>query len=440
MAAKKQVKSSCPEGWLATGISIPLELTKRQQRYARRAAGISRFVYNLAVATHQFCRRNHIQYPSGKDDGKSYTPGAHDMAREFNAVKRTEYPFVAAVSKFVAQGAFRDFDNALKRWRDPEVKSGRPQFKKRKRTGAGGFLAASGIASIRYDGHKRITLPYLGSVKMPRALPDGWIPYEVHITQRNGQCLAGVGCWRPPIPAPDRDTQTVGGVDVGIQPLAVAADNNADGIVWLNPKAYYATLQQRRRWQRAQARRTPGSRGWHEAQRRLDQLNRRSNGLRQNLHHHISKTLVTRYHTLGIETLNVRGMIAAGIQAKALSDAAMSGLLGKIRYKAELYGARLVTASQWYASSKTCSECGAINHDLGRQPVWSCPTCGVIHDRNRNAARNLLKLTLGAVGVDVTLPDGQALAAGVSPAVKPTRMKGEPEPKHGYNQQLALAL
>lgn len=440
MAAKKPAKSSCPEGWLAAGISIPLELTKRQQRYARRAAGISRFVYNLAVATHQFCRRNRIRYPSGKDDGKSYTPGAHDMARVFNAVKRLEYPFVAEVSKFVAQGAFRDFDHALKRWRDPEVKSGPPQFKKRKRTGTGGFLAASGVASIRYDGHRRMTLPYLGNVKMPRALPDGWIPYEVHITQRNGQCLAGIGCWRPPIPAPDRDTQTVGGVDVGIQPLAVSADNDAHGIVWLNPKAYYATLRQRRRWQRAQAQRTPGSRGWHEAQRRLDRINRRINGLRQNTHHHISQALVTSYHTLGIETLNVRGMIAAGLQAKALSDAAMGGLLDKIRYKAELYGTRLVEASQWYASSKTCSECGAINHDLGRQPEWACPTCGVIHDRNLNAARNLLKLALGAVSVDVTLPDGKALAAGTSPAAKPSRVKGEPEPKHGYNQQLALAL
>ena len=149
---------------------------------------------------------------------------------------------------------------------------------------------------------------------------------------------------------------------------------------------------------------------------------------------------MTSYHTLGIETPNFRGMIAAGLQAKALSDAAMSGLLYKIRYKAAWYGVRLVSASPWYASSKTCSECGAINPDLGRHPAWACPACGVIHDRNLNAARNLLKLALGAVGVDVTLPDGKALATGASPVVKPTRMKGEPEPKHGYNQQLALAL
>ena len=448
---KKQQKSSCPEGYLAAGISIPLEFTKRQQRYARRAIGISRLCYNTAVATLRMCLANHLRYPSGKNDGKSYYPSANDIARTFNVVKHEHYPFVTEVSKFVAQGAFRDFGNALQRWWNPDLKSGPPRFKKKKRTGAGRFLAASGIATIRYDGHRRIRLPYLGSVKMARSLPDGWIPYEVHIIQRNGQMLASIGCWRPPIPAPDRDTQTVGGVDVGIQPQATAAyhAHDLDDIVWPNPKVYDAALRKRRRWQRAQTRRTKGSRGWLEAQRRLDKLNRRINGLRQNLHHHISKALVTACHTLGIETLNVRGMIASGLQAKALSDAAMGGLLSRICYKAELYGTRLVVAPQWYPSSKTCSECGVINHGLKREPEWVCPACGVRHDRNVNAARNLLKLALGAVSPDVTAADGEALAVDCWSTVKPPRegssawpagKKRKPEPIPDYNQKLALAL
>ena len=84
--------------------------------------------------------------------------------------------------------------------------------------------------------------------------------------------------------------------------------------------------------------RRPGSRGWWEAQRRLDQaLNAGLSDIRNNAHHHVSRELVRKYHTMGIETLNVSGMIRAGLQSRALSDAGMSGLLDQIRYKANWY-------------------------------------------------------------------------------------------------------
>ena len=425
---KKQQKSTRPDGWLAAGLRVPLELTFRQVAYARRAAGVARFVQNIATAIHRFHRHNRMKWPS--------TP---EMERAFNAAKREDYPFVTEVSKFVAQGAFRDFENGIKRWRDPSLKSGAPQFKRKKRTGEGGFLAASGIACVKYDGHRRMKLPFLGSVKMSRKLPADIIPYEVRISFRNGQWTASIAYWKPPIPAPNRETQTVGGVDVGISPLAMDSDGNE----YQNPKAYEALLRRRRRWQRAQARRTPGSRGWHEAQHRLDRINRRIVGLRNNAHHQLSRWLVRTYHTLGIETLNVRGMIAAGLQPRALTDAAIGGLLHKIRYKAEWYGTRLVQASQWYPSSKTCSDCGEVNAALGREAQWACPACGVIHDRNLNAARNLLKLAieaLRAVGPDVTLGDGEALAGAVMPAGETAPREPRTEPIPAVNQQLALAL
>ena len=104
----------------------------------------------------------------------------------------------------------------------------------------------------------------------------------------------------------------------------------------------------------------------------------------------MSRTLVGKYHTIGIESLNVAGMIRAGLQSKALSDAGMSSLLGQIRYKADWHGTEIVEADQWYPSSKTCSACGVVNPALGRQPKWSCPNCGGIHPPqadNENAAR-----------------------------------------------------
>ena len=235
---------------------------------------------------------------------------------------------------------------------------------------------------------------------------------------------------------PRRETQSVGGVDVGISPLAM----DSDGVEYRNPRGYHTAQRQLRRWQRAQARRTPGSRGWWEAQRRIDRTHRRVTGLRSNTHHHASRTLVRKYHTMGVETLNAAGMIKAGLQSKALADAGMSGLLDQIRYKAQWYGTRIVEADQWYPSSKTCSACGVVNEDLGREREWDCPACGVHHDRNQNSARNLRKLALLAVGEDVTLPDGEALAGDDPIAGETAPDEGRTKPMTTAQRQHQLAL
>ena len=150
--------------------------------------------------------------------------------------------------------------------------------------------------------------------------------------------------------------------------------------------------------------------------------------------------MVIKYHTLGIESLNVAGMIQAGLQPKALSDAGMASLLTQKRYKSRWYGTHLIEADQWYPSSKTCSACGHHNTALGREPCWSCPQYGAIHDRNENAARNLLKLALLAVGENVMLPDGAALASGLSIAGETPPDEGRTKPRTRANTQFALAM
>ena len=207
-----------------------------------------------------------------------------------------------------------------------------------------------------------------------------------------------------------------------------------------NPKTYSRAIRTLRRWQRAQARRTPGSRSWWETQRRIDHAQRRTKGLRDNAHHHVSRELVRKYHTLGIETLNVAGMIKAGLQSRALADAGMSGLLNQIRYKAQWYGTQIVEADQRYPSSKTCSDCEVVNQALGRAREWECPNCGAHHDRNENAAPNLLKLALLAVGEDVMLPDGEALAGDNTVAGETAPDKGRTKPVALVNSQPRLAL
>ena len=241
--ARNNQRSSCPDGWLKAGIKVPVHLTTRQEQYATRAVGIARSVFNLMVAIHQSARAQvHGLWPSPME-----------MEKQFNELKHEPgfgMQYATEVSKFVAQGASRDFRRAYENWRNPELRAARPSFKKKNRIGTGAFLAASGVDRVKYDDHRRIRLPYLGSVKLQRELPEG-IPYEVRIKQENGRWYASINYWKPPVGAEEK-THLCGAVDVGITPLAV----DSELVHYENPKALYRMLAKLQRWQRTLARRT----------------------------------------------------------------------------------------------------------------------------------------------------------------------------------------
>ena len=383
---------------MPAGYALPVRLTVSQQRYCRRAIGITRFIYNLCVATHRFCRTNRMPWPSWQD-----------IYKAFNAAKREDYPFVTEVASRVQEGAFMDFGAALRNWRDLSHAAGPPRFRKKRRTGAGSFRAASGVTQLRYDGRRRMRLPVIGSVKMVHTLPKG-IPYEAHISRRNGQWVLSVKYWREPTARPEPDTRLpAGAVDTGINPMAT----DSEGQVWDNPKAYYQAERKLRRWQRTQSRRRPGSRGWWEAQRRMDRLQRRITGLRRNAQRQMTSTLVGKFQSLVIEDLNVRGMMA-GLTPKAQADAAIGEIKRQLLYKGRWHHCEVVMADRYYPSSKTCSVCGVVNAKLKRERHWRCGSCGTTHERNLNAAVNLRNLLTLPSGRGVTLRDGKALAAGSS--------------------------
>ena len=128
-----------------------------------------------------------------------------------------------------------------------------------------------------------------------------------------------VNYWKPPVSVEEK-THLCGAVDVGITPLAVEAS-------WSTTRIQKHCTGKLRRWQRALERRTVGSRGWREAQQRINAIHRRINGLRDNAHHQLSRLLVRKYAVLAIESLNVAGMDKLPRQAKAIRDAAIAGLL-----------------------------------------------------------------------------------------------------------------
>ena len=144
---RKDQTTSCPDGWIKAGIKVPVNLTARQEKYAARCTGIARSVFNLMVATHQMARTQ----------CQGQWPGPMEMEKVFNDLKHEPdfgMEYATQVSKFIAQGACRDFRHAYENWRNPDLRAARPGFKKKNRVGAGSFLAASGVARIRYDGHR----------------------------------------------------------------------------------------------------------------------------------------------------------------------------------------------------------------------------------------------------------------------------------------------
>ena len=182
-----------------------------------------------------------------------------------------------------------------------------------------------------------------------------------------------------------------GGIDTGINPMGT----DSDGQVYENPKAAYQVERKLRRWQRAQARRQKGSRGWWEAQRKIDKCHRRIRGLRHDAQHQMTSTVTRKFSDLVIEDLNVAGLMR-GNTPRAQADAGMGDIKRQLIYKGQWRHIRVILAPMWFPSSKTCSVCGTVNPNLKRERMWICPSCGARHDRNLNAAINLRNLIMPA--------------------------------------------
>ena len=188
-----------------------------------------------------------------------------------------------------------------------------------------------------------------------------------------------------------RELPTVG-VDVGIKHLAVTSE----GVYYENPKALKRYKRKLKRLQRQLSRREKGSRNWHKTKAKLAKLHYRITCIRQDAQHKATTTIVNRASRIGIESLNVAGMLKNHRLAKALSEASLSSFLSMLKYKAERMGAKIIEADTFYPSSKTCSTCGTVNSDLSLSDrTYHCSVCGHTQDRDLNAAINLRNVAMG---------------------------------------------
>ena len=356
---------------------IALDPTNKQRTYFVKGAGTARFAYNWALG--EWRRMLDLR----KTDPTLLTPNDALLRRRLNEIKRDRFPWMFDVTKCAAQEAIIDLGSAFRSFFE---KRGRfPRFKKK---GFGdSFCAANEAGAFRIDGN-RIKLPVIGWVRMRENPRFEGIAKRVTVSKTADRWFASILF---DAAEPQRQCQpiTAIGVDLGVADLAVLSD----GTRVPGPKPHKALLSRVRRASRALSRKRKGSRNALKAKRRLAQLHARIGNIRKDALHKLTTRLVAGYRRIGIENLNVRGMVKNRRLARSILDASFFEFRRQLEYKARLRNATIVVADTFYPSSKTCSCCGSVKAKLDlSQRVYRCESCGYEADRDVNAARNLEKM------------------------------------------------
>jgi putative transposase len=219
-------------------------------------------------------------------------------------------------------------------------------------------------------------------------------------------------------PEPGPPTGAAVGVDLGIKDFAV----NSDGEKIASARRLARRERNLARYQRRMARKHRGSNNRAKARAKVARAHRKVAASRADFLHKISARLVRDHDVIVIEDLNVKGMVRNRRLAKAISDCGWGEFRRQLAYKAARYGRRLVVINRWYPSSKTCSACGYLLAELSLSTrAWCCPSCRTLHDRDVNAAKNIL-----AAGLAVSACGGDVRHPGSSRVRSP--MKQEPQP------------
>ncbi len=185
------------------------------------------------------------------------------------------------------------------------------------------------------------------------------------------------------------ESDKIVGIDVGIKSFLVDSEGNKVD----NPQYFRQSERLLRRRQRVLCRRVKGSHGRHKARILVAKAHEKVHNQRLDFLHKLANLYVKNYGILVFEDLNIKGMVKNHHLAKSISDSGWGTFYGLCVYKAEEAGRQLIRIPRFEPSSKTCSECGAINQELrlsDRQ--WVCKSCGVLHDRDYNAAKNICRV------------------------------------------------
>ena len=397
---------------------LRLDPNNKQATYFAKAAGTARFAYNWALAEWQ------TQYAAWKDDNTQPKPSQFSLRKQLNAIKRDLFPWMLDVTKNAPQMAIIQLGAGFKNFFAGRAKY--PQFKKKGKSRDSFTLTNDPFAidPSTGSGHRlcRIRIPNLGLVRMRETLRFSGKILSATISRTADQWFASITVdTQDHNPLPPAENQGVVGVDLGVSALATLST----GEVVAGAKPPKALLSRLQRFSRSLSRKVKGSANRAKAKVKLAKLHARIANIRKDTLHQLTTDLTRRFSLIGIENLNVSGMVKNRHLSRAISDRGFFEFRRQVEYKAEMRGAVVVVADRFFASSKTCSNphCG---HKLDKLPLsvreWTCPCCGTVHDREVNAAINLANY---AVSYTVVACGGEGAGLRRKPKTKPAPAKQE---------------
>jgi putative transposase len=371
--------------------------TPEQETLLRRTLGCVRLVYNKALA-----HRTEAWYE--RQERVDYIQSSAQLTLW---KKEEELQFLNEVSCVPLQQGLRNLQKAFGNFWAGRAKY--PNFKKKRHGGSAEFTKSG----FRWkDGQVFLAkcteaLPIRWSRQLPKGCEPSTITVKLDACGRWFVSLLVDDITLKPLPVA---MQSVG-IDLGITSLLALSTGEKVS----NPKHFNRLRKKLKRVQKALSRKVKGSNNRHKARLKVARVHAQISDSRQDFLHKLTTRLVRENQTIAVEDLAVRNMVKNHKLSRSISDASWGELVRQLTYKAAWYGRNLVKIDRWFPSSKRCGNCG---HIVDKLPLsireWTCLSCRTVHDRDLNAANNILAagLAVSVCGATVRPEQNKSVKAG----------------------------